>query len=322
MNKIRNKKGALDISFGWIFAVLVGAFIIFLAIYGVVKFVNMQKNYVSSEGARSIGILTNPLETSFESGKRAMIVTGAETRIYTNCSNASTFGKQLIATSERSYNRWGEDPLETSFQNKYIFSKNPVDGKKFYVFSKPLNFPFKVGDLMYLTSATDKYCFVKPPHNIEEEISDLRGGSISKDENFFLVNTKSQCGTGNITVCFNGEIGCNVLVSMSSKMVKKRNEAVWFEGDALMYAAIFSNKADYECQVDRLMNRTEQLFQIYSNKSKFILQKTGCNTELDVELIQMLALIKGFQDSEDLSVIYDLADDMGKKNEYAECKLW
>jgi len=37
---MRNKKGAMDISFGWIFAVVVGAFILFLTIYGVIKFVN------------------------------------------------------------------------------------------------------------------------------------------------------------------------------------------------------------------------------------------------------------------------------------------
>jgi hypothetical protein len=37
----------------------------------------------------------------------------------------------------------------------------------------------------------------------------------------------------------------------------------------------------------------------------------------------MLHLIEGFQDSEDLSVIYDLAEDMGNKNKgNQKCKLW
>ena len=47
-------------------------------------------------------------------------------------------------------------------------------------------------------------------------------------------------------------------------MFKKDNGRMYYEGDALMYAAIFSEKEDYECQLDRLMNRAEQLFKIVS----------------------------------------------------------
>jgi len=252
-----------------------------------------------------------------------MIITGAETRIYTNCSNASIFGKQILRTSEKSYDKWGEGSVDATFQNKYIFSNDPVEGKKFYAFSKPLEFPFKVADLIYLTSTTDKYCFINPPNDIRDEINDLRGEDVSKDENFFVTTKKIDCPAVSTSICFSGETGCDVSVRRNwNTLQKKGQRPVYFQGDALMYAAIFSNRDDYECQLDRLMNRTEQLFEIYSDKSKFVLNKTGCNSELDVQFIQMLTLIKGFQDSNDLSTIYDLAEQMGNINEYAECKLW
>lgn len=322
MSKNKNKKGAFDISFGWIFAVIVGAFILFLAIYGVIKFVDIQKNSVSAQSSMSIGILTDPLQTSFESVKRATISVPSETRIYTDCSNSGFFGKQLVRTSEKSYNAWSENGVNTSFQNKYIFSKNPVDGKKFYVFSKPFEFPFKVADLMYLSSITDKYCFINAPVDIQSEIEDLQGQTISPDENLLLVDEKSECPEGSTTICFNGNSNCDVIVSTIYNSVIKGNQKVYYEGDALMYAAIFSDKQDYECQVARLINRTDELFTIYANKSSLLSKETGCNADLSFEFIQMLSLLKGFKNSQDLSVIYGLADDINKKNEYADCKLW
>ena len=35
--------------------------------------------------------------------------------------------------------------------------------------------PFKIADLIYITSTNDKYCFVDAPDDIEDEIKDLIG---------------------------------------------------------------------------------------------------------------------------------------------------
>lgn len=104
---IKNKKGAFEFSFAWVFAIIAGMFILFLAIYGVTKFTNLEKTSTNAQSAMDIGILTNPLESSFETEKRSMITTPSETRIYTSCSNTSSFGKQIIRTSEKTYNQWG-----------------------------------------------------------------------------------------------------------------------------------------------------------------------------------------------------------------------
>jgi hypothetical protein len=45
----------------------------------------------------------------------------------------------------------------------------------FYVFSTPFEMPFKIADLIYITSTKDKYCFISPPEDIEEELEGLIG---------------------------------------------------------------------------------------------------------------------------------------------------
>jgi hypothetical protein len=327
---IKNKRGAIEFSFGWIFAIIAGMFILFLAIYGVTKFINLEKTSISAQTSMDIGVLTNPLESSFETVKRGMITTPSETRIYTNCSNTTFFGRQTIRTSQKTYNAWGEDMVNVNFQNKYIFSESPADGKKFYLFSKPFEFPFKVADLMYLTSTADKYCFINAPIDIQGEIKDLKGTTESPDENLFInTSADNSCPEGSINICFGTRSNsCNIFVyrSSNSNYVEKDGKLMYYEGDALMYAAIFSEPDYYECEVGRLMNRTEELYDIYKDKSDFISQKDGCSQELNVDLIVFGNMIKNFKDSKDLSTIYILADSINTEDKYmsgsGECRLW
>jgi hypothetical protein len=319
---MKNKKGAMEFSFGWIFAIIAGIFILSLAIYGVIKFINLERASQDAQTAKDIGVLMNPLESSFESIKRTMITTPAQTRIYTGCSNETFFGTQTIRVSQSTYGEWSEDGTNIYFQNKYVFSENPVEGRSFYLFSMPFKLPFKVGDLIYLTSTKDKYCFIDSPKNIEEEIKALRGLEESKNENLFLEDDSENCPEGSINVCFNSISGCKIKVFDNYKYVEKNGKRMYYQDDALMYAAIFSNKEDYECQIDRLMKRTEQLAQIYEDKSKFIFTKTTCDSGLSVSLIQLANSARAVVNSDSIGVIYSLADDIDRQNDYSECNLW
>lgn len=319
---VKNKEGALEFSFTWIFAIIAGMFILFLAIYGVTKVIDISRSSQGAQTAMSIGILTNPLESSFDTAKRVLMKTSVETKIYTDCSANNLFGKQIIGISEKTYNKWGDKETH-SFSNKYIFSKNPVEGKTFYLFSKPFEFPFKVADLIYLTSTQDKYCFKNAPENIKTEIKDLTGNNLSANENFFIKT--SDCPSESINVCFNvGGNNCDVNVNTNLKYVEKNTEKMYYEGDSLMYAAIFSNKEDYECQLDRLMQRIGQLSDIYRDKSNLILQKTGCDSGLSVELVLLKNTAENFGNSENLNTISSLSEEISRLNDnnYEGCGLW
>ncbi len=301
------KKGALQISFGWLFAIIVGAFIIFLAIFGLTKFMNTEQGAIDAKTSSEIGILLNPLETSFESAKTTSFSLPAESRINNDCSKTGTFGQQLISVSQKSFNKWSETNLDVSFQNKHIFSSGIVEGKNFYVFSKPFEFPFKVSDLIYMTSSKETYCF-DVSGDIEDEIETL-------DQANLLIG--EDCLEDSVGVCDSGD--CDIRIY--SNYVKKGDDELYFETDALMYAAIFADAEVYECQLSRLMQRVEKLSEIYIDKARSV--NAICDLDMISDLEELNRLVGSFEEPDELSGITNVVGTLEDKN-YAEgvCRLW
>jgi hypothetical protein len=313
----KNKKGALEFSFSWIFAIVAGAFILFLTIFAIIKITNINNTVTDTTTAKTIEVLLNPLESSFETGTKTSIKTPLETRIYAGCSLNGNFGKQTIRTNQLIRNKWTETNIgDITFSNKYIFSKEYVEGKKFYIYSKPFEFPFKIADLLYITSSKDIYCFIGSPDRIENEITDWNS------ENLVFKEVSSDCPEDSINVCFKAKANCDVVVDEQDKSVKKGNDLVYYEGDSLMYAAIFSDKEIYECQLNRLMKRAEQLSLLYQGKSTFLLQKVGCEASIISDLIVLSNLERSFKSSGDLAYIVDNTESIQTQNERGECRLW
>ena len=303
-------------SFGWIFALIAGAVIIFLAIYFTAKLGQTQQELRSAEVGKEIGILLNPLETSFESAQTSSIVIPSETRIHNGCDNSiGNFGKQTIQLEQKNFGKWSKTDIDVSFRNKYIFSDSEVEGKKFYLFSKPLYFPFKIADLFYMTSANERYCFMNAPYDIESEVLDLNQSNLITDN----------CTSNDIKVCFNSK-RCDINVDYGSGIVEKDGEEMYFteasgESKVLMYAAIFSNKEVYECQLSRLMMRLKELSQLYSEKEILDFNK-GCNGNLRPDLTELGDMASSFDSSEQIEEVKIKADIIEERNNGAMCMLW
>ena len=314
-----DKRGYLEISFAWLFALIVGAFILFLAIYFSINLIKQGQTEQDAQTGKNIGVLLNPLEIGFQSGISTIFDFPVDTRIYASCSNSGNFGKQYIKVSQISFKKWTETNIKVPFQNKYIFAEIPVEGKKFVVFSKPFEMPFKVADLIFLIPLEKKYCFKDAPENIKNEIETLNKG------NFFVEN----CTESMTKICFSYDSKCNVKVNYEegsfgeegSGYVEKKNSQVQFEGDALMYAAIFSDKETYECNLKRLMNRVENLALIYNTKTDILTGK--CDTNLKSDLNLLISMAKSFESSSDLTLIKMNSDSIKEKNDdNQKCKLW
>ena len=315
---MRYKKGDLQIPFAWVFALIVGVFILFLAIYAVTKLIGTENQVSDAKTGKEIGILLNPLETGFETGRTTSLTMPVETRIYNKCASSGTFGRQIIQISQKSFNKWTETNIDVGFSNKYIFSENPAEGKTFYLFSKQFEFPFKIADLIYMTSSKKDYCFFNMPEEIKKELYYL------SQENFFAENCSNSANS--VKICFSGA-SCDVNVNYDMKYVEKNGERVYFEGDALMYAAIFADKELYDCQVKRLMQRIEELSLLYKDKATFI-SRTGCNYNLNEDLITLSNIANSISNSSaqitssSFTSISIVIEDIINKNEDAQCKLW
>ena len=309
-NKMQGKKAALEISFGWLFAIIAGVIIIFGAIYLSTKIIRTEQETISVETGKEIGILLNPLETSFESAQTTSITIPAETRINNGCELVGNFGEQLIRLDQKSFDKWIETNINIRFSNKYIFSNAQIEGKKFFIFSKPFEFPFKIADLMYITSSKDTYCFISAPDEIEDEISDL------SQQNLLTEN----CSESDIKVCFESN-DCDINVNYDMKYVEKDNDEMYFEGDSLMYAAIFADSETYECQLKRLMLRLKEISRLYQEKEIFMGEEL-CGSNLGWDLNELSELAGSLENSEQLEIIAMTADTVSEKNDARRCMLW
>jgi len=306
----RDKRG-FQISFAWIFAIIAGGFILFLAIYGVTRLMDTGGDITSAKTGVEIMVLLNPLETGFESGRTVLLTMPVETRIHNKYSLYGNFGAQIIQIDQKSYGKWSQTEIDVRFPNKYIFSDSIIEGKKFFIFSKPFKFPFKVADVIYLTSSEKNYCFINAPERIKEELSDLN------QKNLLIEN----CPAESVKICFDTVAfqECDINVDVNRREVEKSGQTMFFETDALMYAAIFSDKNIYEYQIKRLMQRTNELLLLYDTKAILILDQ-GCSQ--DVNLFVLKSIVNNLQSSEDLMRAANAADDVERENDRAVCRLW
>ena len=303
------KRGFLGIPFAWLFAIIVGGVILFLAIFAVTKISDTQQIALDAQTSKQIGVLLNPLETGFETAKTTSMALPSETRIFNRCNNNGYFGRQIIKVSQKTFNKWSEPSIDVGFSNKYIFSENPVEGKKFYLFSKPFNLPFKVADVIYLTSFDTNYCFRGAPEEVEDEI-----GYLNQNNLFF-----EECPARSIEVCFGGN--CDIEINTKERTVSKGGEKMHFNDLSLMYAAIFSDPQVYECQLKRLMQRGSQLSQLYVEKANLI-SREECFSNVNSQLLTLASEENGFGSSVNLNFVAGLADKVESANDVANCKLW
>jgi hypothetical protein len=305
------KKGYLDISFSWIFAIIVGGFILFFAITSVSKLGNIKQTSEGAIAGVELEILLNPLETGLETGKTTTLTMPVYSRIYFDCDNYGDFGNHYLMVQEQVKKEWKSTGINIKFENKYLFSNSIIDGKNFYLFTKPFEFPFKVGSLIYMTSSEDEYCFKNPPEEIEKELKDL------SQPNIFV----NDCKENQIKVCFEASSDCQIKVNYNLGYVEKKEGKSYFYTDALMYAAIFSDSTAYECELQRVLKKTSNLATIYQEKG-FLLVNEGCTSDTISELTMLKNQIENFQSSSNINNLVYVIKDLEKKNENARCRLW
>ena len=307
----RMRKGQFQISFAWIFAIIIGVFILSLTIFGVSKFIKTEKVSQDTQAGKEIETMLNPLESGYETGQMVYISMPTESKIYNNCYSDGTFGKQGIQVSQKSIGKSGEKGVEITSYNKYIFSEEVERGEDFYVFSKPFYFPFKIADLIYFTSSEDKYCFEDADEDIKEELESLG------QPNIFTENCSDEKF---IEICFEKD-NCEIVVNYLGGYLIKDKEIMYFNDDVLMFAAIFSNEETYNCQLQRLMKRTAVLSEIYSEKSNILLDRCVTNLESDLILLKNSAL--SLKDSSQIHSLSLTSEDLEKSNKNNwGCELW
>lgn len=321
---IKSKRGQYN--FVLIFASIAGAMILLLAIYGAVKAGGAFQRQTEAELAKSIDIITNPLQAGFAEGATSQITFKRDTRITNDCDSYSKFGENIISVQTKSSigEAWTPNPLEYKINNKYIFS-DLNDGKKFYVYSKPFYTGYKVTDMLFIS--TGDYCFVYPPEKIAQEIEGLNVPNIG----ILSDNGNNTCADGAKKVCF-GTSGCEIVVKGECNELRCNSEydfgyvtdengsREYFSG-SLIFGAIISDKNVYECNVKRLLYRSSRVADILSRKIDLMTMR-GCTSLLKADLDKFAVVLQNAT-AVNLQTIYYLSNDLDKKNlREGGCKLW
>jgi hypothetical protein len=316
LKKIRGKKG-IAMSFNWIFAIIAGGFILFLAVFSAGKFIRTSEQVLYTETAATIKSLTDPLVTGLASGKANRIEFQKKSKIFMECEEGLNlpWGKQTIAFSEQTFgDKFSEKGQEVTIKDKYIFSDNVIEGKNMYFFSKPFFMPFKVMDQIIMVSEDDQYCFFDTPEYFQESIEGLNL------PNMIFMNGTNECEGKNI--CFgDSQISCETKVfeELGYMLKKESGKRVYFAGD-LVYGAVFSEPNIYECNVKRIKVKFDNLAQLYLDKIQ-IIERKGCESNIAAKLGVLLG---GIQDSRGLIGLYAASQDINSINRQARtgCQLY
>jgi len=307
------RKKAVGMPFNWIFAIIAGGFILFLAIYAAGKFIKTSEQATYTQTAASLASLIDPLETGLVSGKSYMIPLNKKSKVFFDCDERKDppFGRQTIAFTGQTFgNEYGETGGRVSLRNKHLFVEDVIEGKKMYFFSKPLFMPFKVTDITIIVSDSDKYCFYDSPEDIQESLEGLNLKSI------VFVNETDECS--GIDVCFDNR-RCDISVDQASGLVRKNGKNLYYTGD-WVYGAIFSSPKIYECNVKRVKARFNELAKIYLDKIP-ILERQGCRPQTGPALRSIIGDIGG---SAELGNLYNQIDELDRLNRLAleGCELY
>jgi hypothetical protein len=307
------RKALFGMSFNWLFAIIVGGFILFLAIYAAGTFIKTGETTLYTETATSIISLLDPFETGLASGKSDVVNFKKESKFYFACSEQSfqPFGRQTIAFSEQTFGKkFGEKSDNVDIKDKYIFVENIIQGKRLVIFSKPFELGFKVADTLMIFS--DDYCFYDTPEEVQEDLEDLYIEQIH-----FMNKTQEQSNC--VKVCFGSQKDCDVKVAYGSNYLTKDGERVYYSED-LLYAAIFSSPDIYECNVKRLKNKFNELSKIYLTKIN-VIERKNCVSNIGSKLRLMN---KTIDSSREILQIKTLAEEMDLINRGADptCKLY
>lgn len=306
------KRGFLQISFAWLFSIIIGVVILSLTFYAAFKIIGTEQGVIGAKTGKEIGIILNPLETGIESARSSSFSLPVESRISLDCDEIGIFGNQKIEISQKSFGKWSKTDLEVLLKNRFLFG-DQLEGKKFYIFSKQLEYPFKIADLSYILPEEKEYCFIGAPKNIVEEITGIG------QKNLVVEN----CSENALKICFSNEVGCYAKVSYSTKTIEKPSGKMYFDDDSMMYAGIFSEKDYYECQIKRILKKVSALSDLYLRKID-VISIQGCDSNLVSELNGLKDKVAKLNSSANLG--YSMATTITRikeTNKYnTNCKLW
>ena len=265
---MNEKKGMVE--FGWIFSVIVGAVILFLAFYFISTNISEKKTVQETIEAQNLDAALNPFGYLGDVANitRMPLQLSEKSDITIECvSSGMTIGYDSIETA--GIGKGSGTGIARKVYDKYIYSDlSGIQTKNLEGMAVSLKMPWRIADLIMLWPAEKKYCFTKSmPQDMRDEINRTEIPDV-------VAEYSEPCPEGSITIgmsCSGYDI--NVCNQGQENYISKNGVKIYYSGSALMYAAIFSEQNLYNCNLNRLGKRLALQGSLYESKAN----STGCN---------------------------------------------
>ncbi len=260
---------------------IVAFFIMIFVVSSITKSKDISNSDVNIEIRANVGSIITTAEQSTETFK---VISTPEVTIKGLC--------------EENYSAYLINNNVVRIENLVLYSPEQVKGRKIYTWAKEYKMPMKITNVLYLSDPDHKYIFVNSsednkilnivvefPENMSMEIINYEELKNYEDKNFnyytfiivnsdninnfFPTDTKIRKKSAIVVFDFesfnfeSGKVDFYNYYSLSNNWVN--DGTLDYAGKAMLYGAIFSgNKDMYECNTQKLLQKSETIYRIYN----------------------------------------------------------
>lgn len=279
----KNKKAAIEVQFGWIFVLVVGALILLF-------FVSVVKSTGKASEETKYADLKNYLKSMLSQSEvdvgttRTIGMPNIELEFECNRFNIKESSTDSITTSQ-----------------KTIFSPDLISGREMITYSQYFDMPYKVDYFLYITSKQARYnfinCTTQPcsgilssiiktlPANITYQIvnnaGDVKENNYYKERFIFIWREPTSSDTiSSLSTMNNNDVTAVSILNNNQIKYYKKNGNKFSTTPSLTSAymgppagpmaigAIFSESSLYECNVRKSLLKLEIISTIYANRTQ------------------------------------------------------
>lgn len=309
-------KRGIEFSFSWLFSLLVGGVILFLALYASRSLIQTERQVQESELSVAFTNVFTPLRTG-----------GAETLV----PRAITFPQPVALTlrctpkgtavrvTAKDNLAGTSEPYESLVRDSFVSGNTTIQGKHIMSLVLPVRLPYLIGDLIVLWS--HPYCFVDPPEAVREKIG------LADTNTIQLAPAVAYCSSKSVKVCFAGSASpklCDIRVDQISETFTFTGRTPQPYTGNMLYAGLFGTPDQYDCLVRQIGEQTALLAERYRAKSALVGsgQSTGCSGGME-EILSTYALqARTLNNSAGLPGIARAAEQLALRHEVLLCPLW
>jgi hypothetical protein len=294
---MKNKKrGAIDVSFNWIFVLIAGAAILIFFIL----LINSQKNKAESDMAVKIRTeLSSVFSAASLSEDRNLELDLPRTTLYFTCDFA-TCTDFSTSNNPNCYSQYeiGETGINEQTPSEILFAPFEVEGQKLFTWTLPWNAPFFITNFLYLTGTNTKYVFIdnnkeilslynKFPEKLNKQLISLDSLPNLQPEgnkNFKFIFTNTNPEEIEIPEQIISSTEPSKINAINIKTNLEQIDFYYFDeqnfdlsgtvnylSEAEIYGAIFSGNIDfYKCNMQKAYNRYHIISEVIEKRASYL----------------------------------------------------